>query len=430
MGNQQSNNINILVQDDEFDDMFTKYYLSKTSPGIKWLEYIVGGSEKFEGMALSAKISLADSMGYDRSLIPRLTTNGNGKIKSNDDDFETFINTVRKDLKPYSTTDGFNIQIILTGQCAPFVEIMSKFLIATDEKEAYLSPTNIEIVVVNGKHNGKGLFKSLYELTNICDVHNIELVIHEFNAFSSMGEGATHWVDFGDERKFIECGTSDTFNKRIYEEALNRNKFAIGIVQYGVKFNSSLVGKSVEHIDNAVKTLTKINPKESNIYGLQYLHENVVSYISNLITNGEFLRLDIKLCQRLSDDLSKVLNCTNSVLNIVDDDLKSTKITNVQANNYKKKLYRIRGWFKSKVAITKSNMIHFPFHDLSAFLITSRSDTLQPVDAWAVKYGEFMNIVKDKPMVDSFQVIHYVAHNPELTRSVIEELLVNAITSK
>ena len=75
-------------------------------------------------------------------------------------------------------------------------------------------------------------------------------------------------------------------------------------------------------------------------------------------------------------------------------------------------------------------MIHFPFHDLSAFLITSRSDTLQPVDAWAVKYGEFMNIVKDKPMVDSFQVIHYVAHNPELTRSVIEELLVNAITSK
>ena len=54
MGNQQATTVNILVQDDEFDDLFTKYWLNKSFPSTDWLEYIVGGSEKFYGDALSA----------------------------------------------------------------------------------------------------------------------------------------------------------------------------------------------------------------------------------------------------------------------------------------------------------------------------------------------------------------------------------------
>ena len=49
MGNKQATTVNILVQDDEFDDVFTKYWLNKSFPSTDSLEYIVGGSKKFYG---------------------------------------------------------------------------------------------------------------------------------------------------------------------------------------------------------------------------------------------------------------------------------------------------------------------------------------------------------------------------------------------
>lgn len=429
MGVQQSTTINMLVQDDEFDDLFTKYSLLKSFPRIKWLEYIVGGSEKFDGDALNAKNALAISMGYDRTIVPRLMTDGNGKIKSTDSEYEIFVNTVYTDLEPYITTDGFNIQIILTSQCAPFVDIMSKFLKSTDENEAYLSPSNVEIIVVNGKHNGKGLFKSLLELTNVCNTHNIELVIREFNAFSSMGKGAKPWVNLTDGQKFVDCGTSDKFNQRVYDAVQDDNEFAKGIVRYGLNFNSSLISKATSKIGDSVSTLNKINPDESNLWDIQNLQDDVASYIDNLIKkDGKYLTLDMKLCQRLSEDLSKIVQCANAELKRVDEDLKSELITNVQSDEYKKKLYHIKSWFKVKASITKSNMVQFPFHDLSSVLITTQSDALIPVDAWAIEFGEFMNIVKEKPDVESFPVVHYVAPDPELARNIIEELIFTAIT--
>jgi hypothetical protein len=433
MGNKQTTTVNILVQDDEFDDVFTKYWLNKSFPSTDWLEYIVGGSEKFYGDVLSAKNTLARSMGYDRSLTPRLLTNGDGTIKKATGEYVSFVESVHTDLLPFHDTDGFNIQIVLTGQCAPFVRIMSEFMNGDDTTTPYLTPANVEVVVVNGKHNGQKLFKALLELTSVCKEHNIGLVVREFNAFSSMGEGAKQWVELAEGKKFVECGTSEAFNQKVYDSVQTGNVFAKGVIQYGVKFNSYLVAKAVPKIHEAVKTLSEIHPEETKSWNLQTVEDDVKLYILDLINvddnDNEFLGLDVGVCQQLSKDLNKIVQCTNSLLKRVAEDLESGLITKAVADGHKKKLYRIRGWFKVKAAITKSDLVQFPFHDLASVIITTQGDALTPVDAWAIEFGEFMNIVNDKPADDvaSFPVVHYVANDPESTRQVIEDLIFKAI---
>lgn len=428
MGNYQTRVINILVQDDEFDDIFTKYLLSKTYTNIKWYEYIVGGSSKFKCDALSAKSMLLKYMGYDRSKVPQLLTNGNGKIYSNSIEYNKFKDSIKSDLSGFHDTDGFTIQMVLTGQSAPFINIMSEFLSSKDGANRFLTPANIEIILVNGKHNGKNLYNALNKLNKICNSYNITLVIREFNSFSSMGDGVKQWV-IPKESDFINCGTTSEFSSKIYNLSKNKNKLAECIMQYGLKFNSSIISKTVNRITDAIDIMNSINLIECKLWDIQNLDVDVNAYINNLITTTDNVStLNIDLCQKLSRDLSKVLNCANAQLKHIDDDIILGTITQEVANRLRKKLYSIRGYFRVKVEIAKYNLLHFPLHDISAFLIMTQNTNLVPFDAHSIKFGEFMNIIKDPSKSgNSFPLIHYVAQDPEATRKYMEDLVINII---
>lgn len=427
MGNQQTKTASILVQDDEFDDIFAKYWLNKSFPSTNWIEYIVGDYEKFEGDSLNAKNILTRAMGFDLLSVPRLYTNGDGTINRDTYDFVSFVESVREDLSPYHDTDGFNIQIILTGQCASFVGIISDCLNETNTSLPYLTPTKVEIIVVNGKHNGKNLFAELLKLTDVCTQHNIDLIIREFNAFSSMGNGSDPWVELAVRKSFVECCTSDTFNKNVINSAQSGNEIAKSVIQYGVTFNSSIVANVELNIADAVRTLFEINPTEAASWDLHTLF--VGSYIDDLIYEEDGVyELDVEICQQLSKDLRVIVQCTNAELKHVDEDLASGTITKDQSSKFKKDLYHILGWFSVKAEITSCNMIQFPIHDMASVIMATEGDSLTPINGWAIKFGEFMSIVKDKPNdINTFPVIHYVANDPESTRQIIEDMIFKAI---
>lgn len=417
MGSQQSTTISILAQDAEFDDIFAKHSL-KEHP---FIHYLIGDKEKFEGDALQAKQSLLKFMNMPPiDETPTLFTNGNGCSTS--DDIKTFTEIVKEDLKPIVNTEGFTIQLVLTGQCAPLVNIIGNLI-----RDEYVTPVKVEIFVVNGKHNGQGLFKELLYLENVTHNRTITLVIHEFNAFGSMGTNAKKWV--GDQ-KFIECCTSDDFNKKVFELAESGNEFANGVIQYAIKFNKSLIVETVKKINDAIKTFNELNVD----HDLVSVAFDVDSYINDLFQKQipdvsddykeETYKLNIELCQRLSSDLYKIVKVTEDELE------KKRKETETERNERKSKLYCIQGWFKVKANITRCNLVSFPLHDLSVVLMYDLHPSLSEFVSYGVEMGEFFDIIREDPECPNVEVIHYVSYNPEATRKVIEDMIINMIEMK
>lgn len=415
MGSQQSNTVRVLGQDYEFDDIFAKFNLKE----IDFLNYICTDKEKFEGDALAAKTALANFLNITLD-VPMLVTDGNGELlEDRADDNKVFIDRVKDDISQYSDVDGFNLQLVMTGQCAPLIRVFVDLINAE-----YINPAVLELVLVNGKHNGQGLVPVLKHTQNVCSECNVDLVVREFNAFGSMGPNAEQWVTLPEGKNFVDCGTSPEFTKKVYDSANSGNSFAQGVIDYGIKFNSSIVRKAPIKIVSAVETLISIDPECSTGWDLQNLSEEVKSYIGDLIVDGE---LNVDLCQRLSEDLSKVVQCANYELKKIDDDLEQKVIDKDTAKNLKKQLYKIRGWFKPKMNITKANLVQFPFHDLSAVLMFYRHSCLNEVKAWGREMGVFFDIVSEKDEDTFIEVTHYVAPDPEFTRQVIEDMIFKTI---
>lgn len=403
MGSQQSN-IRILAQDSEFDDIFAKHCLKEYT----FIHYLIGDKKKFEGDALNAKQSLLKYMNMTPiDKLPTLFTDGNGKCSV--DDLKDFTEIVKEDLKSIVSTDGFTIQLVLTGQCAPLLNIIGNLL-----RDGYVTPAKLEIFVVNGKHNGQGLFKELIYLQKVTHSMATSLVIHEFNAFSSMGPKARDWIG---EQKFVDCGTSADFNKKIFELANADNPLAKGIIDYGIKFNNSLITKSVGKFNEVIKMFDELKIE----HDLTTIAFDVDSYIKNLFnTDNTVLNTDV--CQRLSNDFQKVVNITDIELEKLNDS-KEDKVI-------KGKLYRIRGWFAVKASITKSNLVQFPFHDMAAVLMYKMNTSLIEFVSYGVGMGEFFDITRKEPTEPYVEVIHYVAQEPEKTRQTIEDMIMNIITEK
>jgi hypothetical protein len=403
MGSQQSN-IRIFAQDSEFDDIFAKYCLKEYT----FIHYLVGDKKKFEGDALNAKQSLLKYMDMTPiDKLPTLFTDGNGNCSV--DDINNFTEIVKEDLKSIVSTDGFTIQLVLTGQCAPLLNIIGNLL-----RDEYVTPAKLEIFVVNGKHNGQGLFKELLYLQQVTHSMATTLVIHEFNAFSSMGSKARDWIG---EKKFVDCGTSVDFNKKIFDLANADNSFAKGIINYGIKFNNSLITKSVGKFNEAIKTFDELKID----HDLTIIAFDVDSYIKNLFNEDNTI-LNTDVCQRLSNDFQKVVNICDIELKKLNDgkDDKAIKV----------KLYHIRGWFAVKASITKSNLVQFPFHDMAAVLMYRMDTSLIEFVSYGVGVGEFFDIIRESPTEQSVEVIHYVAQDPEKTRQIIEDIIINIITEK
>jgi hypothetical protein len=432
MGNQVTQTANILVQDQEFDSLISKHLFKKLFADKSLSEYQFGGSEKFLGDSVRAQQTLIKCLGFGDFNPPRIILNKDGSIKTPRQEYSEFTRLVKNYLDKFLIFNGFDIKLVLTCECAQFIWTLCNLLNPGDSTEDRLTPSDIEIILVNNKRNGKHLHVALIELSRICKINNIDLVIKEFTAYSSMGKGVKRWVDLANEKNYTSCSTTETFPDNIRKILCCDNTYAKEIVQYSVELNKTISTKIVPKICEAVGILTNIYPDIANVYGMENLQVCVEYYIGKLIYgDADKLQLDELICDRLSKDLSKVVDCIEEELKRVTKESNDGKITKLVACDRKKILHRLKCWFKIHVTLTKSHLLQFPTHAVAATLIKTGNETLRPVDAWAVRSGDFMDIVKTKPpnSVQSFPVVHYVSDDPEQTRTVIEELVLGVINT-
>lgn len=400
MGVRQSKVIKFLVQDAEFDDIFANYLFNKVNNG-DFIYYLVGDINKFSGDARLAKETLLEKLNMKSiSNTPTLYTDGNGNAK--DSDIKQFTNIVEKDLTPIVNTEGFNVEIILTGQCAPFIKIFTNLL-----ENDYINPSDINIYLINGLHNGKGLFNELVSLNKVSSEMSIDLNIHEFNSFSSMGLGSSKWTG---RQEIANCGTTNNFNSIIKDLANDGNCLAQTLINYAVLFNKSLINNTVEQIKHVIHLLNEL----CFDHDIKIISNNVESYINQLFNeNGD---LNIEICQKLSNDLRHVVSEIDNTLSITDD------------IDIKDRLYKSRGWFKVKADITSNNLLCFPLHDIVIILLYNNNPILKPYNAYGVSMGEFLDI-RTSPINDKsyIELLHYVADDPNDVRNHIETMILDTI---
>lgn len=399
MGAQQSINIKFLVQDAEFDDIFVNHLLNKTD---KFIHYLVGDKAKFTGDARDAKDSFLECFNMKPiAQTPTLFTDGCGVSKKTD--MEKFATIVKNDLITVVGTEGFTITLILTSQCAPFIKVFTSLL-----RDEYINPSNVEIYLVNGQHNGQGIFNELLTLKQVTVDMSTDLVIHEFNAFSSMGPKSTEWVG---EQKFVNCGTSDEFNKSVTKMSKNNNDLASGLVHYASLFNKSLINKPVDKIKELIHVFNELCI-DYDLYSVCY---EVESYINTLFNSSV---LNTNVCQRLSKDLNSVVGAIDYALWVNCDN----------ANDARCQLFKFRSWFKVRASITSCNLLCFPFHDMAVMSMYYKNTLFTPFKSYGVEMGKFFDIRrepdKDVPFVE---VLHYVAKNPDEVRKHIESSILEVI---
>jgi hypothetical protein len=398
MGAHQSINIKFLVQDAEFDDIFVNHLLNKTD---KFIHYLVGDKAKFTGDVRDAKDSLLECFNMKPiAKTPTLFTDGNGV--STKTDMEKFSTIVKNDLISVVDMEGFTITLILTGQCAPFVKVFTTML--CDE---YINPSNVEIYLVNGQHNGQGIFNELLTLKQVTDDMSTNLVIHEFNAFSSMGPKPNEWAG---EQKFVDWCTSDEFNKSVIKMSKNHNDLARGLVHYASLFNKSLLNKPVDKIKELIHVFNELWID----YDLSGVCAEVESYINTLFDSCDVLNTNV--CQILSKDLNRVIGAINYALSVSCD------------NDIRCHLFKFRSWFKVKAYITECNLLCFPLHDMAGLFMYYKNTIFTPFKSYGVEMGRFFDIhkepVKDVPFVE---VLHYVAKNPDEVRKHIESAILEVL---
>ena len=403
MGSQQSN-IRIFGQDSEFDDIFANYCLKE----YPFIHYLIGTNEKSKGYILNAKQSLLNYMDMTPiDKIPTLITDGNGNCSV--DDLKKFTEIVKDDLKSILHTCGFTIQLVLTGQCAPLLNIIGNLL-----RDGYVTISKLEIFVVNSNYNSQGLFKEMLYLQQVTHTMATSFVIHEFNESSSMGPKASAWIG---EQKFVECETSLDFSNKIFELASDDNLLAKCVIDYGIKFNNSLITTSVGKFNDAIKVFDELKIE----HDLTITVFDVDSYIKNLF-NEDNTVLNTDVCQRLSIDFQKVVDITDIKLNKLSD--------SKEDNDIKEKLYIIREWFVVKAGITKFNLVQFTLHNMAAVLMYNMDKSLIEFVSYGVGIGELFDITREQPTNPFVEVIHYVAQEPEKTRQLIEDMITDIIIKK
>ena len=125
--------------------------------------------------------------------------------------------------------------MVLTGQCAPLVNIIANLI-----KDEYLHPAYVTLYVINGKHNGESLADAIKNILTVCQDNNASLVINEFNSYGSMEKNVLQWVD--QCVKPVNCGTTYEFKTSLKTLAGEGNKLAKSIINYGILIPFFLLG--------------------------------------------------------------------------------------------------------------------------------------------------------------------------------------------
>jgi hypothetical protein len=407
MGSQQSV-IRFLVQDNGFSDIFTKYHLQN----LECIHYLCGKKINFTKEKNTNINTLLNHLQLPKT--EEIATLISDKDHVLEYDTEALTEQIKEHLKPM-TSEGFDIDLIVTGSPSPIIDIFSELI-----KNKTISPGKINIytVICNDKYNDKILFQSLHDLQQISHENAITLNINAFSEFSSVGGG------------FGCCFTSEQFSKEIFKLS-DTNLFAKDIINYGISTYRVLINKLVNVVNNSLVTMETLG---CDISDIKYVQDSINFYINDIIEESKepgcknlSKVLNIEGCQKLSTDLQKIITKTsdelekiNNAIGIPEDDSKFIK----------EKLNHIFNWFTSKERIIKNNLVWFPLHNLATVLLVKDSKLLTQIPAYAIKKEKLIYLIKSKPEKEFITINHHVcSKTPSDLLIGLENLILDVVST-
>jgi hypothetical protein len=410
MGSQQSV-IRFLVQDNEFSSVFTKHHLKN----LDCINYLCGKKLNFTKEKINNNNILTKHM--DLTSISEISTLLSDKNHILEYDTDSLTEQITDELKNM-TSEGFDIDLILSGRCSPIIDIFTELI---NNKTISPGKINLYIVINNNKYSDKILFQSMFSLQKTTNEHAITLNINEFNTFNSIGKGLKNCNDKYEEYK--NCYTSEQFSKKIFELA-PVNLFAKDIINYSISTHQALIKKIVRVLNNSLVTMDVLG---CDISDVKYVQDSINFYINDIIEESKepscenlYKLLNIEGCQKLSTDLQKIIVKISEELQRIND---STDILEDDSKFIKEKLLHIYNWFVSKEHIVKNNLIYFPLHNLAIVLMVKDSALLTSQSSYGVIKNKIFNIVKDRPTNTDDKFIN-IKHNicSETPTDVLTEL--------
>lgn len=364
----------LLAHDAEIDDICALVNYPRID-----LELICSDAAKFSGVALEGKSRLYKALtSRELSSIPALMTDGVGKPLH-----ETEVETFTRLISEFFENCGMcKVFVVLTGQCAPIFGILHSLLSINRIKS-----DSFEIIWINGRHNGLGCSKHLRKLASF------NLIIREFNSYSSLGEGMLKFVNTNQKKEILPVKLLSTGHE--FSQQIDPNSV---MADYARKFNYSLLAEA----PSKIKILAAKYPQ---------LHE-IADKIEKLINKGDDLGLKPKRCAKLANLFIIVVNLL-------------CKSGYFVASTY----------LGPKIGILQNNLIQFPLHDLAAVVILNellgdKTGLLTPQMGYAEYSNNFVeiqplqqNLQKTQKNNNLLRIIHYIAIDPEKTRKYLENIV-------
>ena len=371
--NKSKKLINILVRGNNFDDIFTKYYLfgnhdQKTPETLiaqdklkndSFLEYIICNKP--------SNIDILDNINKNDlkcKTTNHFITNENGSIVRDSVDYVNFISNVYDDFKPFTELDGFTLKIILAKNCAVFIDIITEFINPDKSGAIFITPACIDIDIIMTNYNIKTLYAALYKLNTLCKIYNIELIIRGFSLNMPISIYNTA------HNTHYNINTSYEFSQKIIECSKKNNSMANCILQYGIHKHKNIITNLMINIAELMTIVNKINQYDNITYEMNTINSNILMYITNIIeTNANnMLSINTPIATKLMTDtclLEMYINHQINQFNINDVNIKNIKSVKT-----------IKKYIKYVNKLLKYNMIIFPVHSLFTMLILN--ETVHP----------------------------------------------------
>jgi hypothetical protein len=420
--------VRLVAQDYEFDNLFAKYYIDKLGKDadksyigdtVTTFNYTISDKKKLTGKPLAAKMYLAKYLGFE-----------NFTDLSSSESIENFTDILKEDLSPFSDEDGYTVELILTGHCASFVNIIAKLI-----KEEYIHPAYVTLYVVNEKHNGARLAEAIKNMNMACEINNSTLSINEFNSLSSMGENTLQWTDNFTASELIDfipdnCKTTNEFKNTIKTMSADGNCLANALINYSVSVNSELIkglGVKIAHNIYKVINVDEVVCKRGKLSSCEAQLKNIMKDVVRqyrLLTNPSCILDKHVLYVKISDNLSKVkiiIELLKNTINISDNILTNEK------NQLQKKLVSVISWLNAHIGILKSELIQFPIHNMAVVLMLDGGNHFTKINAYGCECGQFFNIVKDQSDETFTDIVHHITKNPKLTKTVLEKMILDVV---
>lgn len=417
-----SNPVNILIEDSEIDDMALYRTLTNNLKLTINLHYCVGDAKKFQDGAMKAKSELKQILNHPTPK-HNLFTNGYGE--ADPDDVIAFSGHLLDDLQGLQSIK--NLRIIAISQCAPFLDILFNML-----SNRIIDVETLEIILVNGGHNGQGLPSTFKRLTTM----NLttKIIVKEFSNYASVQNGSKPWNRITDQKDFSTCSTTKIFSDKVVEYLSDptNKEYAIAnaVIKYECGFNLSLVSQADKNIIYFTKTINSMN-RGLDTSELQNIAVSVSSIIKDIVLDKKGIQeIQHDVCDSLLHNIQRVVEIFNTMIKVLLDPQSANSLQSGVLQESKIDVNTLKGfigWCGGLSSILKNYLLSSPIHDIGAALIVSEHPCLVGKDAWMDDGGKFLNISDKKTELSLYPCKHYVAMKPTKTTVLMEKMVIRAL---